>query len=211
MDYADFRLACTEVMSLPPFPPKCLRRNFFTFGIWTEGTPRACMGRCEGERANLGSVALIHDRCAFSTCVACRVSIARRVAKPPRTAARTSPVSLPLSARLDDAQDLLVAVQERLLAFLRADIPEIHFLPAVVRKQDGVADLDACEVSRGDRVRTGERYDSASRSWMMEGFGRRRDFDAQIARARTHGNEIAVRSLAPARPDRDHLRLVDLS
>ena len=54
------------------------------------------------------------------------------------------------SARLHDAQDLLVAVQERLLAFLRADIPEIHFLPAVVRKQDGVADLDACEVSRGE-------------------------------------------------------------
>ena len=48
------------------------------------------------------------------------------------------------SARLHDAQDLLVAVQERLLVLASTHVPKVHRLPAVVGKQDGVADLDAC-------------------------------------------------------------------
>ena len=55
---------------------------------------------------------------------------------------------------IDDAQDLLVAVQERLLVLARAVRPEVHGLTSVVREEHSVANLDACDVwGRGTEVR----------------------------------------------------------
>ena len=56
--------------------------------------------------------------------------------------------------RFDDAQDLLVAVQEHLLVLARAVRPEVHGLTSVVREEHSVANLDACDVwGRGTEVR----------------------------------------------------------
>ena len=70
-----------------------------------------------------------------------RVTTESNTSQPRHDAHRLDPL-----IRLDDAQDLLVAVQERLLVFARAVRSKVHGLTSVFREEHSVANLDACGV-----------------------------------------------------------------
>ena len=78
-----------------------------------------------------------------------RVTTESSSSQPRHIALRQDPL-----IRFDDAQDLLVAVQERLLVLARAVRSEVHGLTSVVREEHSVANLDTCGVwIRGTDVR----------------------------------------------------------